>query len=89
MALNAQSAGYLPSGLYSSLTAAEPMMPPAQSPTLRFPVGKNHTVALSAGFAGSTASMPPLPLMYCFSTGTSSSPFRVGTAVPLRSEPMK
>ena len=37
MALNAQSAGYLPPVLYSSLTAAEPMIPPAQSPTLRLP----------------------------------------------------
>ena len=51
MALKAARAGYLPPVLYSSLTAAEPMMPPAQSPTLRFAVGKYQTVAWSAGFA--------------------------------------
>ena len=49
MALKAQSAGYVPPSLYESLTAADPTMPPAQSPILRLPVGKYQTVALSAG----------------------------------------
>ena len=37
MALKAHSAGYVPSSLYSSLTAAEPTTPPAQSPDLAVP----------------------------------------------------
>ncbi len=51
-------------------------------------MGKNHTTELDGSLDGSSIRMPPCPLMYCFSTATSSLPLAVATVVPSMSLPV-